>query len=129
MYKALIVVVIAAVFAVVVFSNSLAYMEHGNAKFVYDSKSVDNTIVSQIHQYLIDNTVYQNHTGELFLIKKSDDVWLVKFPVYQGGDVPSDVLKAAEQLSRNLQQNFLNNEPLEIHITNASYQSVQFFKI
>lgn len=132
MLKALITIVItiSLVIGAIMLSNNFAYMEHGDAKFVYDTTSVNDSMVAKIHQFLLAENAYQNNSGELFLLKQTDTgMWMIKFPVYQGGDVAPDKLKEVERLAKALQANILNGQPVEVHITNASYQGVQFFKI
>ena len=130
MYKAIFIAVIVFVVTAIALNNDFSYMHHGEAKFVYDTNSVDETLVQNIHQYLLAENVYENKSGELFLLKKAPaGIWLLKFPVYQGSDAPPELLAEIEKFARGLKRALLNNEPLEIHITNASYQSVSFFKV
>ncbi|MFY8299788.1 hypothetical protein AAEU28_13560 [Pseudoalteromonas sp. SS15] len=132
MIKAILVFVSVIVFVVgaIVLSNNFSNLQHGDASFVYETSSVDKSIAEQVHQYLIDQKVYDGLQGEVLLLKKNKaGVWVAKFPVYQGGDVAPEVLKDLQTLSLGIKQSVLNNEPLEIHITNSGYQSVQFFKI
>ncbi|ALO44224.1 hypothetical protein [Pseudoalteromonas phenolica] len=132
MIKTILVFISIIVFVVgaIVLSNNFSNLQHGNASFVYETSSVDKPIAEQVHQYLIDQKVYEGLQGEVMLLKKNKaGVWVAKFPVYKGGDVAPEVLKDLQMLSLGIKKSVLNNEPLEIHITNSGYQSVQFFKI
>lgn len=132
MLKAILVFVSVIVFVVgaIVLSNNFSSLHHGDASFVYETSSVDESVAGQVHQYLIDHNVYEGLQGEVLLLKKDKaGVWVAKFPVYKGGDVAPEILKDIEKLSLGIKQAVLNNAPFEIHITNSGYQSVQFFKI
>ncbi|CAH9054839.1 hypothetical protein PSECIP111951_02678 [Pseudoalteromonas holothuriae] len=130
MNKVIFFAVIAFVVAAIYLNNNFNYIQHGDAKFVYDESSIDNALAQQIHQYLLNNNAYKDKTGEIFLLKKTpSDTWIIKYPVYQGGDIAPKLLKEIETLSQGLKEQVLNNETLEVHITNVGYQSVQFFKI
>ncbi len=132
MIKAILVFVSIIVFVLgaIILSNNFSNLKYGDASFVYEISSVDKSIEEQVHQYLIDQKVYEGLQGEVMLLKRSKaGVWIAKFPVYQGGDVAPEVLKDLQNLSLGIMRSVLNNEPLEIHITNSGYQSVQFFKI
>jgi hypothetical protein len=130
MSKFVFVAVIAFVVGAFMLSNNFDSLEHGEAKFVFDTSTVDTAVANQLHQFLIEEAIYDDKTGDVLLLKKSKaGVWVAKFPVYQGGEISPLVLKNIEKLSIDIKQNVLNNEPLEVHITNAGYQSVQFFRV
>lgn len=130
MNKIIFLAVIAFVVAAIALNNNFTSIHHGEASFVYDASSIDETVAQKVHQHLIDENAYAGKSGEVLMLKKTQEgVWVVKFPVYQGGDVPSKLLQELEIMSLNLQKAVLNNEPLEVHITNAGYQSVQFFRV
>lgn len=132
MFKGVLVFISVIVFVVgaILLSNNFSNFQHGNASFVYETSSVDKAVAEQVHQYLIDKKIYEGTKGEVMLLKKNKaGVWVAKFPVYKGGDVAPKVLKGLQDLSLGIKRSVLNNEPLEIHITNSGYQSVQFFKI
>ena len=130
MNKIIFLAVIAFVVAAIALNNNFNSMHHGDASFVYDASHVDDALAQQVHQHLIDVNAYTGKSGEVLMLKKTPaGVWVIKFPVYQGGDVHPELLKELEAMSLNLQKAVLNNEPLEVHITNAGYQSVQFFRV
>jgi len=132
MLKGLMVTVISIslVVAAIVLSNDFDYIQHGEAKFVYDTTSVNEEMAQQIHQFLLDKNIYQGKTGELFLLKQTDaGQWMLKFPVYQGGDVAPQLMRELEVFAKDLQKQVLNGAPLEVHITNAGYQGVQYFEV
>lgn len=130
MYKAVFIAAILFVIAAVVLNNNFEQFEHNNAVFVYDASHVDTTKAKQVHDFLINQQVYDGRTGDVLLLTKTKTgVWVIKFPVYQGGEVPKQVLEQVQALTLNIKQGVLNNEPVEIHITNSGYQSVQFFKV
>lgn len=130
MSKFVFIAIIAFVVGAFMFSNNFESLEHGDAKFVYDASTVDINVANQVHNFLIEEEVYERQTGEILLLKKTKaGVWVAKFPVYQGGEIAPQVLKNIEKLSIDIKQTVLNNEPLEVHITNAGYQSVQFFRV
>ena len=124
------IITISLVVMAIVMNNNFGYMQHGDAKFVYDTTSVNDAMAQKIHHFLLEKNRYQGQSGELFLIKQTDaGDWMLKFPVYQGGDVAPEVTSELARFAKELQKHILNGEPLEVHITNASYQGVQFFKI
>jgi hypothetical protein len=123
-------ITITLVITTIVLNNDFDYIQHGDAKFVYDTTSVNDEMAQTIHQFLLDKNSYQGQTGELFLLKQTETgKWLVKFPVYQGGDLAPQLMRELEVFAKDLQKQVLNGAPLEVHITNAGYQGVQYFEV
>ena len=130
MYKAIFIAAILFVIATIMLNNNFEQFEHNNAVFVFDASHIETTKAKQIHNFLINQKAYDGKTGDVLLLTKTKaGVWVIKFPVYQGGEVSKKVLERVQSLALNIKQSMLNNEPVEIHITNSGYQSVQFFKI
>lgn len=123
-------IIVSAVVMAILYNNNFAYKHHGDVTFVYDTTSVNDAKVERIHQFLVENNLYDGKSGELFLLKQSGKgEWVLKFPIYQGVEISPQVMNEVETFANSLKMHIFEGAPIEVHITNSGYQGVQFFKI
>lgn len=130
MKKALLVIIAVLVLAGVFAEGEYEYIEYGNAHMVYDSSTVPTEVAQKLHQFWMSKGGYDNKSGDALLLEKTESgSWIVKAPVFTGAETNPKIVGSFKLLGANMKVQVFNNDSLEFHIADSSFNTLKILQI
>ncbi|APD91579.1 hypothetical protein BM524_18240 [Alteromonas mediterranea] len=130
MKKALILIVAIAILSMVFTESDYKYIQYRDAQMVYNSATVPVETAKKFHLHWATNGGYDNKSGDVVLLEKSNDgAWVVKTPVFTGAETNPKIVGSFAIMGAEMKKSVFNNEELELHMADPSFNSLKILKI